>query len=67
MKSIEMMLEKCLNHSKAQPNRYLAERDQKTTEKIIIIKKKKNKKKKIDKDDDHRCLKRTDLNAKREN
>ena len=63
MKSIEI-LEKCLNHSKAQPNRYLAERDQKTTEKIIIIKKKKRKK--IDKDDDHRYLKKTDLNVKRE-
>ena len=45
MKSIEMMLEKCLNHSKAQPNRYLAEQDQKTTEKIIIIKKKTRKRK----------------------
>ena len=47
MKSIEMMLEKCLNHSKAQPNRYLAEQDQKTTEKIIIIKKKKTTKRKL--------------------
>ena len=47
MKSIEMMLEKCLNHSKAQPNRYLAEQDQKTTEKIIIIKKKKKRKRKL--------------------
>lgn len=65
MKSIEI-LEKCLNHSKAQPNRHLAERDQKTTEKIII-KKKKPKKKKTDKDDDHRYLKKTDLNVKREN